>query len=401
MSTPKRGLGRLKQAAAGMFGRGVVKRAVDSAGQLVHRAARDEARTLGAYHAGLSQADRDLHFVALVRSLRGQLEAIPPEQRAKFLRFYATTGAEFLDVFKFYDIVQGYSIDGGLCLVNGFQPFVSYEHGTLRDLPFGDDFYGVVTRMTYTSSQHVFVTNSDVLPSVEKMGLDPSRVVYLPHAFDDRKLMRFRVENPELVPAAGPPVIFSPTRQHWQDKSGSWTKGNDVLLRAAGIVAAEGLDFRLHLVEWGKEVPASKALIAKLGIADKVVWLPTMQKHQLWEAYCSAHAVADQFVLPALGGVGFETMALGRLLLTAIDKDQLTRFFGAPPPCLAAGTVEECAAQLRRIIADPADSAGLGEAAARWMSAYHSAERIVSLQAAAYRGLVERGPAGEQRVAAA
>lgn len=397
-SSFKRSLGRLHQAAADLFGRGWAKRVVGRAGGLVHRAARSEARTLVAYHAGLSQADRDRHFVSLVKSLRGELEAIPLEQRNKFLRFYATVGAQFLDVFGFYDIVQGYSIDGGLCLVNGFQPFVSYEHGTLRDLPFGNDFYGVVTRMTYAASQRVFVTNSDVLPSVERMGLDPSRVVYLPHAFDDRKLMRFRAENPELAPPAGPSVIFSPTRQHWQDKSGSWTKGNDVLLRAAGIVAAEGLDFRLHLVEWGKEVPASKALIAELGIAGKVVWLPTMQKRQLWEAYCTAHAVADQFVLPALGGVGFETMALGRRLLTAIDRDQLTRFFGEAPPCLAAGSVEECAAQLRRIIADPADAEGLGAAAARWMSTYHSAERIVSLQAAAYRGLVEPGTAADQSV---
>eukprot|EP01035_Chromulina_nebulosa_P040743 gene40744-biopygen27478 len=28
-------------------------------------------------------------------------------------------------------------------------------------------------------------------------------------------------------------VFFSPTRHHWKDKSGSWTKGNDVFLNAA------------------------------------------------------------------------------------------------------------------------------------------------------------------------
>ncbi|MCY5112616.1 hypothetical protein OVZ98_25335, partial [Salmonella enterica subsp. enterica serovar 1,4,[5],12:i:-] len=68
-------------------------------------------------------------------------------------------------------------------------------------------------------------------------------------------------------------MIFSPTRQHWKDRSGSWTKGNDILFRAAAQVAAEGYDFRLHLVEWGKEVADSKALIAELNIADKVIWL--------------------------------------------------------------------------------------------------------------------------------
>lgn len=372
----------------GRVARGWAWKLLGRAAGLVHRNVRPELAPLQAYNSGVTQSDRDRHFVALVASLRADLETIPLDQRNRFLGFYAIVGAQFLDIFKFYDVVQGYSIDGGLCLLNGFQPFVSYEHGTLRDLPFGKDFYGVVTRMVYAASQRVFVTNSDVLPSVERMGLDQDRVVNLPHAFDDRKLLRFKADNPGLAPPAGPPIFFSPTRHHWLDKSGSWAKGNDILLRAAGILAAEGHDFRLHLVEWGKEVSASKALIAELGLADKVVWLPTMQKRQLWEAYCTAHAVVDQFVLPALGGVGFEAMALGRRLITAIDHDQLNRFFGAPPPCLAASTVSACEAQLRRVIADPLDAGGLGAAAARWMSVYHSAERIVSLQAAAYRQLI-------------
>jgi glycosyltransferase involved in cell wall biosynthesis len=359
---------------------------------LAHHGVKSELAALRSYHAAIDQTGRDRQFLELVTSLQAELEAIPLDQRNKFIGFYALIGAQFLDIFKFYDIVQGYSTDGGLCLMNGHGPFVSYEHGTLRDLPFGNDFYGLVTRAVYAASARVFVTNSDVLPSVDRMGLTPDRVICLPHAFDDRKLMRFRAENPDLQPPEGPTLFFSPTRQHWQDKSGSWTKGNDVLLRAAAILAGEGLDFRLHLVEWGKELAASKALIEELGIADKVAWLPTMQKRELWAAYCTAHAVVDQFTLPALGGVGFEAMALGRRLITSADESQLSRFFGEPPPCFAAASVADCAAQMRRVIADPADEAGFGERAARWMSTYHSAERIVSLQATAYRQLVEATP---------
>lgn len=354
------------------------------AGQF-HREVGREAAALAAYNAGIDTCERDRCFVELVKAQRHEFERVNAEDRKTFLIYYAIFGAQFIDLFDFYDVVQGYSIDGCLCLVNGKDRFVSYEHGTLRSLPFGQDFYALVTCLAYQASSHVFVTNSDVLPSVERMGLDPARVVCLPHAFDDRKLRHFRDENPQLVPPSGaPPVIFSPTRQHWKDKSGSWTKGNDVLLRAAGLMAAEGRDFRLHLIEWGKEIAESRELIEELGIADKVVWVQMMQKRQLWEAYCTAHAVADQFTLPALGGVGFETMALGRRLITAIDNEQLTRFFGEAPPCLSASTVEDCAMQLRRVLDDPDDRGGLGLAAQRWMSAYHSAERIVDLQAAAY-----------------
>lgn len=308
-----------------------------------------------------------------------------------FFDYYTKFYSKFYDIIDKYDVIQGYSIDGGICWANGLDRFISYEHGTLRDLPFGQDFYGIVTRIAYHASTYVFVTNSDVLPATERMGLDPARIVCLPHAFDDRKLVAFREQNPGLQPPRGPAVFFSPTRHHWIDTSGSWTKGNDILLRAAGIVAAEGLDFRLILVEWGKEIDDSKTLIAELGIADKVSWVGTMQKRELWEAYCRAHAVVDQFTLPALGGVGFETMALGRRLITAIDHDQLAQFFGEAPPCLAASSVDQCAARLRQVITDPDDAAGLGLAAAKWMHDYHSAERIVAIQADTYRDFLAGG----------
>lgn len=356
---------------------------------LRYYSARREAESLVQYNTAISTFGRDVHFRKQLTRVADDLETINPRDRVTFLCYYGIFGAQFLDIFDKYDVVQGYSIDGCLCVANGLEQFISYEHGTLRDLPFGNDFYGVATRLAYHASTSVFVTNSDVLPSVERMGLDPDRIVCLPHAFDDTKLMSFRTSNPDLQPAAGPPIIFSPTRQHWKDKSGSWTKGNDILLRAAALVAAEGHDFRLHLVAWGKELDDSRALITELGIADKVVWLPTMQKRELWRAYCTAHAVADQFVLPALGGVGFETMALGRRLITSVDAAQLTHFFGEAPPCLAASTVEECVEQLRLVISDPEDKADLGLAAQKWMSVYHSAERIVDIQARTYSRFLE------------
>jgi glycosyltransferase involved in cell wall biosynthesis len=348
----------------------------------------EEANKLKSYNSSIDTVDRDISFIKLFEINKRDFLNASIEDRENFIEYYSKFAAQFYRIFELYDIVQAYSVDGCLCLINGHQKFVSYEHGTLRDLPFGDDFYGIVTRLSYHASAAVFVTNSDVLPSVARMGLDPARVVYLPHAFDDRKLVDFRRENPDLQPPRSPPVIFSPTRQHWKDKSGSWTKGNDILFRAAARVAREGHDFRLHLVAWGQEIDDSKALIEELGLTAKVVWLPTMKKRELWAAYCRAHAVADQFTLPALGGVGFEAMALGRRLISAIDVDQLQLFFGQAPPCLSANTIEQCAAQLLKVVTDADDAAGLGFAAQEWMREYHSAERIVALQARAYKNLI-------------
>jgi glycosyltransferase involved in cell wall biosynthesis len=378
----------VKRAAvltARLLGQAAVKLAVATLGA-PHRA---EAARLRGWTDEAALGERDRAFADRLDVLRGHCDGLPDAERARVEAYALDHPRRFFRALTDYDIVQGYAIDGFIPFMNGLSRYVSYEHGTLRELPFEASFYGAVTRSAFLPAPAVFVTNSDVMPSTVRMGLDPARIVCLPHPFHEEKIDRFLSDHPHLVPPEGPAVFFSPTRQHWKDTSGSWTKGNDVFLKAAGEVVAEGHDLRIILVEWGKEVEASKALIEELGISDKVTWVPTRQKHELWEAYAQAHAVVDQFTLPALGAVGVEVMALGRRLITAIDTDQLARFFGEAPPCLHATTVDECAARIREVITDRQDAAGRGAAVRQWIKSRHSAERIMDLQAEAYLGLFE------------
>ena len=83
------------------------------------------------------------------------------------------------------------------------------------------------------------------------------------------------------------------------------------------------------------------------------------------------------------------TLALGRRLITTLDEAGCARFFGAPPPCLVADTPESCALQMGLVLKDPQDTAGIGAAAAAWIETYHSAKRIVALQATAYLRMLE------------
>ncbi|MEX6947016.1 hypothetical protein AB2C49_33725, partial [Pseudomonas aeruginosa] len=87
-----------------------------------------------------------------------------------------------------YDIIQGYAIDGLIPMMNGVKNFSCYEHGTLREIPFENNLTGLICRISFQRAPAVFVTNSDVLPSVERLGLAKDKVVYLPHAFDNHKL---------------------------------------------------------------------------------------------------------------------------------------------------------------------------------------------------------------------
>jgi glycosyltransferase involved in cell wall biosynthesis len=274
-------------------------------------------------------------------------------------------------------------------MVCGLRNYAAYEHGTIREIPFELTTRGRVCALSYRDAPIVFVTNTDNLAATERLGIEEKRIVCLPHAFDSDKLERFADDNPGLQPPSdGPVVFFSPTRQHWINENPSLAKGNDRAIRALKSVADRGLDCRLELVEWGQDVEASKRLVRELGLEERVQWLPTMKKRELWACYLTTHAVLDQFLLPAIGGVTFEAMALGRRVITALDIAANERFFGAAPPLFACRTSEEIATAMMQIKRDPEDSERRGAAARAWIRRYHSADRIVALQLAAYRQLL-------------
>ncbi|PDT70909.1 glycosyltransferase family 4 protein [Bradyrhizobium sp. C9] len=322
---------------------------------------------------------------ALLGDLLRQFTDYPAEALVLVEAFASTIANEFADVLEHYDIIQGYSIDGFIPFINGLKNYTCYEHGTLRELPFEKTYNGILCSASYQNAAFSFVTNSDVLPSVARLKLKRERTVYLPHAFDDEKISTFRAGLKISKQDSKVTTFFSPTRHHWHSAPVSMQKGNDHFLRAAAQVAQADRDFRIILVEWGVDVHRSKELIQELGIEDMVSWMPSLNKAELRQLYCSSDVVVDQFRIPAIGGVTFEAMALGRRVITNLDEAQSAEFFGAAPPCLVADSVETCVARILEVLADPLDGNGRGDAARLWFEKCHSAQRVVALQLAAYR----------------
>ncbi|MGY4317271.1 glycosyltransferase family 4 protein [Bradyrhizobium sp. JR3.5] len=322
---------------------------------------------------------------ALLGDLLRQFTDYPAEALVLVEAFASTIANEFADVLEHYDIIQGYSIDGFIPFINGLKNYTCYEHGTLRELPFERTYNGILCSASYKNAAFSFVTNSDVLPSVARLKAKRERTVYLPHAFDDEKISSFRAGLKLPKRDFKVTTFFSPSRHHWHAAPVSMQKGNDLFLRAAAQVAQTDRDFRIILVEWGVDVHRSKELIQELRIEDMVSWIPSLNKAELRQLYCSSDVVVDQFRIPAIGGVTFEAMALGRRVITNLDETQSAEFFGAAPPCLAADSVETCAARILEVLADPLDGNGRGDAARLWFEKCHSAQRVVALQLAAYR----------------
>lgn len=294
----------------------------------------------------------------------------------------------FAEVLSRYDIVQCYGTYTAIPMMCG-RRYLAYEHGTLRSLPFEETPEGELCRKSYLSADAVFVTNSDNLEPARQLGLAEERTIALPHAVDSDRIVRFATDHAPHAP--GRLVrFFTATRQHWVDADPGWAKGNDRLLRALAQVRATGRSCVVRAIAWGKDLEASKQLASNLGVADMVEWVPVMPKHRLWREYLDSDAVLDQFVVPAIGGVAFEAMLIGRRLITRVDKAQMREFFGASPPVYDCESIEDIANAMIRVIDDPSDLAEDGARNQIWARQYHGKRQIVGKQLSIYRQVLEQ-----------
>jgi len=318
-----------------------------------------------------------------------------PDRLDKLTRFDFYGHYQFIPLwkraFKHYDLVQAYATDPIIPLICD-KPYAAYEHGTIRNIPFEATPEGRLCALSYRMAGKVFVTNSDNLEAAGKLKLD--NVVNLPHAFDERKVEQFKIEhrNAEVkyMNTAENDVIFiAPARHHWHKGSLSWRKGNDLIIKAVSLLRQQMIfNFRVVFIEWGLEVDLSRQLIDESGCGENIIWLKPMKKKELWKHYLTANAVIDQFSVPALGGVGFESLAFSKRLITNIDSRMCADFFGSCPPLLNCADEFEIYGAMRLVIDDPLDAAGRGEEAKAFIHEHHSAKVVVNKQLTAYRDLL-------------
>ena len=309
-------------------------------------------------------------------------KARTPHQSAPTARDFSGYRARLQDLeglFRHFDVIQAYSTDGAWPLL-AKQPYIAYEHGTLRAIPFENDATGRLAATVFLGADHVFVTNLDCMEAGERLGIPADRFSPLPHAFDEKRLVEFRQNHREIRPPDDRVIFFHPARQDWLLADLSMIKGNDRLIRAFARISRTHPSAQLVMIAWGRDLDATRDLIKSLGVESKIQWLDPMRKQDLWRTYLSSHAVLDQFVLPSFGGITFEALALGCRVITNVDFGAAERFFSKAPPIYSASSETEIYEMLEKIILDRSDLAGVGDAGAEWIKQYHSAEKIVELQ---------------------
>ena len=78
---------------------------------------------------------------------------------------------QFKAALDYYDLIHAYATDGIYPLLLK-KPFVAYEHGTIRSIPFEETTQGRLCALTYKEADYVAITNCDVVCSAQKLGID-------------------------------------------------------------------------------------------------------------------------------------------------------------------------------------------------------------------------------------
>jgi glycosyltransferase involved in cell wall biosynthesis len=291
-------------------------------------------------------------------------------------------------LFRSYDLVQANGLHPILTLLAApDHPFVAFEHGTLRDLPFQDSWAGRLLALAYRSASAIVITNPDVIASARRLGLD--NYVFVPHPIDETKYTpgssEFRDRNGLR---SSDVVLFSPASHNWD------IKGSDIMLRAFAELVRQGpAESVLVLTEWGLELDRSRALIEELGIGGRVRWVKPLPKLQLIEAYRGADIVLDQFLIGTFGGIAPEAMACGRPVIMAYDAEVNDWAWPTPPPIVPARTVEELSSQLTRLVGDPEERGRIGQAGRDWVERHHGWRLVVDRELKIYEEVLGATPA--------
>jgi glycosyltransferase involved in cell wall biosynthesis len=339
-------------------------------------------------------ADIDARICDLVAAFQNDFPLRPDRLSADELRqtlaFSGQYFARFRRLSSLYDIVIGYSTDGILPLAVGKRPFLAYEHGTIRALPFEDNTDGRLCALTYSRADLSFITNCDTVIAAEKLKLGDYR--FVPHPINEHVVAD---PNPALLRSRlcqelqSDFLVFHPARQHWEpQRHPSWEKGNDIFLKGfAQFVKTARPGAAAILVDWGRTVAQSRALIAELGITDRVVWIRPQNAAGMAAYIQASDVLADQFFLGAWGSTMPRALYLGKPAMIYVNESIHRWCFPEMPPVVNVDTSDAVHHGLCRLV-DENYRRELGIAGRAWYEKYHSNELITGCFAQAMRDVL-------------
>jgi glycosyltransferase involved in cell wall biosynthesis len=332
-------------------------------------------------------------FMAAVRRACQRFAELFPdrEDRLRPIEFetFAYSYPLWTKLLGHYDLAVGYATNGVFPMLAGV-PYVAFEHGTIRNIPFEPTTQGRLCALVYRLAGQTFITNCDSQQSAERLGL--KRYRFVPHPINEDP-------HPTADPAAirrdlraklaSDFIVFHPARQHWSvERDTSWDKGNDILIEGfARFVREVNPKAGAVFVEWGQTLQQSKNLLSDRGIADRVLWIAPQPASRMNAHVAACDALADQFCIGAFGSTMPRGLMLGTPNLIYLNESAHRWCMPEMPPVLNTRTPDDVFAALKRLYQDPNYSRQVADAGKAWYAKYHSSRVVADAFAEAVREL--------------
>jgi glycosyltransferase involved in cell wall biosynthesis len=323
-------------------------------------------------------------FVRNTRRLCATFAEVFPDRPDKLqsdeLRPFSRTYPRWKRLIGHYDLVVGYATDGVYPLLAGTTPYVAFEHGTIRNIPFEPTTQGRLCALTYRMADVAFITNCDNNIAAEKLGIPNYKWVPHPINEDDHPTTEpERVKREVRERLNSDFIVFHPSRHHWDAKRDtSWDKGNDILIDGfAQFVREVNPNAGAVFVEWGQTLRQSKELLAKHGIEKNVLWIAPQPTPRMNAYIQAADVLADQFCIGTFGGIMPKGLLFGTPNLIYLDEAVHRWCLPEFPPVLNTRTADDVFVGLKRLYQDRGYAQQIADAGQRWYAKYHSS-RVVA-----------------------
>jgi glycosyltransferase involved in cell wall biosynthesis len=293
-------------------------------------------------------------------------------------------------------------------LLPAYQPYVTFEHATMRYVPSLVTPAHRLIALAYQQADANVITNADCWEAAGMLGIRDTSV-FIPHPLDEAmcspgdpdEVARQRARLHERL---GVELVFlAPARHCRSEASGS--KRNDRILYAYARYVQEAEPAgapraALVLCAWGEptHVQESEALVEALGLRGRVLWLPCLPKTRLVRWYRVADVVLDQFseTVGSFGAVTAEAMACGTPVIAwySDEAHEWCEEVLPSPPVWAARTTDHIYDGLLALGKDASWRRNIGQQSRKWIEGYHSLERVCQMHKALYeRVLAAKQPA--------
>lgn len=297
---------------------------------------------------------------------------------------YSLISKKLADKFNGYNLTQAYGADIIIPYLLGL-PYIAYEHGTLRELPFDGTARASLLRAAYKGAMFTIITNPDVITSARKLGLKKYR--YIPHAVD---CDRFKPSQKSLLrkqlKLEGKLVVLAPARQNWD------IKGNNKYIEAFAQLIKHSPDCKLFICDWGQHRDLTKDLVSRLELSNHVHYYSPCPKLTSLHYYQLADIVVDQFEAGAFGGITPEAMACGKPTLVYYKPVVHEWCFERHPPVVNVSSSDEIASALIGLSNSPSERAKLGRLGREWVLQEYSINQLVERHNEVYNQILSIKP---------